>query len=244
MYKVLLVEDDAGLARSVAELLRRYSYDCTVATDFDDVVAEVRAVEPHLVLLDVNLPRYDGFYWCREIRAESRVPIIVISARDASSDQVRGIESGADDYLVKPFDPDVLLAKVAGVLRRSFGELSVPTGEQPLEAAGLSLLFGQQLLRADGQEVSLSLTEARLLKLLLEAHPSAASRAELFVAAWDAEGFVEDNTLNVNIRRLREKLAGIAADARIQVVRGLGYRLVAGGGERDGQGDPAGGGRP
>lgn len=229
MYKVLLVEDDAGLARSVAELLRRYRYDCTVATDFDDVVGEVRAADPHLVLLDVNLPRYDGFYWCREIRAESRVPIVVISARDASSDQVRGIESGADDYLVKPFDPDVLLAKVAGVIRRSFGELAAPSGERPLEAAGLSLLFGQLLLRTNGREIALSLTEARLLKVLLESHPNAASRAELFVAAWDAEGFVEDNTLNVNIRRLREKLAGAGSDAQVQVVRGFGYKLTGGG---------------
>ncbi|WP_103061821.1 response regulator transcription factor [Actinomyces qiguomingii] len=228
MYRVLVVEDDAALARGIIGLLERYQYDCTAASDFADLLHEVERADPDVVLLDVNLPRYDGFYWCRRIREVSKVPIIIVSARDATGDQVRGIESGADDYLTKPFDPELLLAKVGGVIRRAYGELSSTDADDALTVRDLTLLPGRQLAVIGGDEVELSLTETRLLQALLQRYPDAASREQLLVSAWEDAAYVEDNTLTVNIRRLRNRLSGRRAAVELRAVRGYGYRLIVG----------------
>ncbi|WP_218961875.1 response regulator transcription factor [Actinomyces ruminis] len=223
-----MVEDDAALARGIVGLLGRYQYDCTAASDFGNLLREVERVDPDVVLLDVNLPRYDGFYWCRRIREVSKVPIIIVSARDATGDQVRGIESGADDYLTKPFDPELLLAKVGGVIRRAYGELSSTDADDALTARDLTLLPGRQLAVIGGDEVELSFTETKLLQALLHRYPDAASREQLLVSAWEDAAYVEDNTLTVNIRRLRGRLSGRRAAVELRAVRGYGYRLVIG----------------
>lgn len=223
---ILIVEDDSALAGQVADLLGRYRYQCRVADSFDDIDAQARALDPSLVLLDVSLPRYDGFFWCRRIRETSHVPIVMVSARDAASDQVRGMEAGADDYVTKPFDLDVLLAKVQAQMRRNYGELAPATTElESLACDGL--VFFPGLLRAEyqGSTIELTATEASLLGCLMRAYPKTAARGDLYMAAWDGEGFVEPNTLNVNIRRLRDRFSSAGILAQIKVVRTVGYRL-------------------
>ncbi|WP_417118458.1 response regulator [Olsenella phocaeensis] len=136
---ILIVEDDSALAGQVADLLGRYRYQCRVADSFDDIDAQARALDPSLVLLDVSLPRYDGFFWCRRIRETSHVPIVMVSARDAASDQVRGMEAGADDYVTKPFDLDVLLAKVQAQIAATMGSSHLPQrSSSPSLATGSS----------------------------------------------------------------------------------------------------------
>ena len=230
MRPILIVEDDTALARQVSDLLERYRYECRVMESFDDIDIQARAIDPALILLDVNLPRYDGFFWCRRIRASSRVPIVMVSARDAASDQVRGMEAGADDYVTKPFDLDVLLAKVQAQMRRNYGELAPATTElESLACDGL--VFFPGLLRAEyqGSTIELTATEASLLGCLMRAYPKTAARGDLYMAAWDGEGFVEPNTLNVNIRRLRDRFSSAGISAQIKVVRTVGYRLYMGG---------------
>lgn len=231
MRPILIVEDDAALARQVSELLGRYQYECRVATSFDDVDIQVKELSPSLILLDVNLPRYDGFYWCRRIRAFSRAPILMLSARDAVSDQVRGMEAGADDYVTKPFDLDVLLAKLQAQMRRSYGELAPAAPElESVEHEGLVYYPGLLRVDFDGVSVELSAVESNLFGCLMRAYPQAASRGELYMAAWDDEAFVEANTLNVNIRRLRDRFHAAGIPVEVRVVRTVGYRLSIGGG--------------
>lgn len=230
-YKIAIIEDDLMLAGQISQLLSRYGYDCAEMRDFSAIDAHVAADEPDLILLDVNLPRYDGFYWCRTLREQTKVPILIMSARNDTADQVRGMESGADDYITKPFDPDVLLAKVNAVIRRSYGDLRPqPATDGGVEKRGITFWEMQQTVAYGDQRAELSYTEAQLFRELFSAFPDAVSRGELFMQVWDGDTFVEDNTLNVNIRRLREKLAAAGIPLEVRVVRSFGYKLVMEGG--------------
>ncbi|WP_314651866.1 response regulator transcription factor [Slackia exigua] len=226
MQPILIVEDDAALAKQIVDLFERYRYTCRAIDSFDDVDVQVATLDPALVLLDVNLPRYDGFYWCRRIRESSHVPILMVSARDAVSDQVRGMEAGADDYMTKPFDLDVLLAKVQAQMRRNYGELGVSAhGLASVKRDGITFYPGLQRVEWDGRVVELSAVESSLFACLMKAYPETASRSDLYMAAWDDESYVEANTLNVNIRRLRDCFARAGIPVEIKVVRTVGYRL-------------------
>lgn len=226
MQPILIVEDDAALAKQIVDLFERYRYACCAIDSFDDVDVQVATLDPALVLLDVNLPRYDGFYWCRRIRESSHVPILMVSARDAVSDQVRGMEAGADDYMTKPFDLDVLLAKVQAQMRRNYGELGVSAhGLASVKRDGITFYPGLQRVEWDGRVVELSAVESSLFACLMKAYPETASRSDLYMAAWDDESYVEANTLNVNIRRLRDCFARAGIPVEIKVVRTVGYRL-------------------
>lgn len=226
MQPILIVEDDAALAKQIVDLFERYRYACRAIDSFDDVDVQVATLDPALVLLDVNLPRYDGFYWCRRIRESSHVPILMVSARDAVSDQVRGMEAGADDYMTKPFDLDVLLAKVQAQMRRNYGELGASAhGLASVKCDGITFYPGLQRVEWDGRVVELSAVESSLFACLMKAYPETASRSDLYMAAWDDESYVEANTLNVNIRRLRDCFARAGIPVEIKVVRTVGYRL-------------------
>ena len=226
MQPILIVEDDAALAKQIVDLFERYRYACRAIDSFDDVDVQVATLDPALVLLDVNLPRYDGFYWCRRIRESSHVPILMVSARDAVSDQVRGMEAGADDYMTKPFDLDVLLAKVQAQMRRNYGELGVSAhGLASVKRDGITFYPGLQRVEWDGRVVELSAVESSLFACLMKAYPETASRSDLYMAAWDDESYVEANTLNVNIRRLRDCFARAGIPVEIKVARTVGYRL-------------------
>ncbi|MGO0123200.1 response regulator transcription factor [Desulfothermobacter acidiphilus] len=235
MCRLLLVEDDQALARLLEGVLSRYGYQVRVAEGEELASLEevVKRFRPHLLLLDVNLPFYDGFYWVRRLRCFTNIPILFISGRGDPLDQIRGLEQGGDDYLVKPFTPELLVAKVGALLRRAHGELAV--GEKDLRVyGGLTLDMRRQELSYGEVRLWLTPTETRLMARLLEAQGEVVSREELFLAAWDDNQFVDDNTLTVNVGRLRKKLERLGLPRALVTVRGSGYRLaLVPGGEKD-----------
>ncbi|WP_438434329.1 winged helix-turn-helix domain-containing protein [Gorillibacterium sp. sgz500922] len=225
MFTLLLVEDDRKLAAMLQKHLEKYQYRVERVEDFGKVMETFRAVSPHLVLLDVNLPRFDGFYWCRQLRAETTCPILFISAREGHLDQVLALENGADDYLTKPFHYELVTAKVGSHLRRAYGSLSARQEERLVEAAGLRLYPERLLVKGDAGEVELSQKEVLLLLALLERAGRVVSREKLLDLLWEDQHFVDDNTLNVYVTRIRKKLRELGREHSIETVRGSGYRF-------------------
>lgn len=221
--RILIIEDEPKLASILAGHLQRYGYAAVRAERFDDLKNEFLETSADLVLLDVNLPWYDGFYWCRQIRTVSNAPIIFISARAGEMDQVMAIDNGGDDYIVKPFNLDLVTAKVRGALRRAYGEYAATGEESTLGALG----YDARRLQASyaGSSVELSRTEGQLLEALLRAGGRVVRRDTLLAALWDDAEFVDDNTLTVNVNRLRRKLADLGLEDAVRTVRGEGYRL-------------------
>ncbi len=226
MYKVLIIEDDEKLRNLIKEGLTRYNYDVAIVKDYTRIKEEFIKEAPHLVLMDINLPNYDGFFWCREIRSISKVPIIFISARFSDMDQVMAIENGGDDYIVKPFSFDLLMAKIKGVMRRAYGEYAESTSRDVLEVDGLYLYPGQNIVEWNKQKLELSKKEFALAHILLKNLGNIVSREKLLEELWDDMNFVDDNTLSVNIARLRKRLEDIGIYDAIQTKRGQGYCMV------------------
>ncbi len=226
MKRIYLIEDDPKIANLLKEYLERYEYEVFLVEAFDTIMEEFQKISPHLVLLDINLPRFDGFYWCRQIRHVSNCPIIFLSARDSGMDQVMAIENGGDDYITKPFDFDVVQAKIKSIMRRSYGEYANTKQADFIEFAGFHLYLTAMEAQFNEQSVLLTKNEFILLKTLMEQLNQVLSRSNLLEALWDDETFVDDNTLSVNITRLRKKLQDIGIPNSIQTVRGAGYKLV------------------
>ncbi|MBW9157694.1 response regulator transcription factor [Clostridium tagluense] len=226
MYKVLLIEDDSSISELLANHIEKYGIECLVCTDFDNVTEEFIKIDPHLVLMDVNLPKYDGFYWCRKLRQISKCPIIFISARLGDIDQVYAMENGADDYITKPFSFDIVLAKINANLRRVYGDYAKEQQERTLIKGSLIFYFESLIIENDAKKVMLTKKEGTLAAVLIENSPKVLSREKLLAKLWDDESFVEENTLNVNVARLRKKFEEIHAKVEIEAVRGLGYRLI------------------
>jgi len=224
--RILIVEDDPKLAELLKSYMEKYGYEAKAAEDFGRVLQEVAAYEPHLVLLDVNLPKYDGFYWCRQIRTVSNCPIIFISARAGEMDQVMALEYGGDDYIAKPFHYEVVMAKIRSQLRRAYGEYAAPA-ERKTAVEGLTLYPERMELVLEDRRVPLTRNECVLLERLMRCHPRVASREHLLEALWDDQTFVDENTLNVNVNRARKKLQELGIENAIETVRGAGYRLIA-----------------
>ncbi|MFF2857336.1 response regulator transcription factor [Peribacillus sp. NPDC058002] len=227
MYKILLVEDDFKIAGILVNYLKRYGYEVFEVKQLDQVFAEFQEVMPDLVLLDINLPYYDGFHWCRLIRAVSKVPIIFISARTDEMNQVMAIEYGGDDYLTKPFHLEVVLAKIKSVLRRVYGEYAeISSSYQKIkEMDGLTLYTEKAMIEYQDKRVTLTQNELKLLSCLLRQYDNIVSREDLLEALWNDDSFVDDNTLTVNVTRVRRKLEDIGVNHAITTSRGKGYRL-------------------
>lgn len=225
MYKVLVVEDDRKISELIARHLKRYGYEVFETGDFSRIKLEFAADKPDVVLLDINLPFFDGFYWCREIRSISRVPIIFISARGSDMDQVMAIENGGDDYITKPFSYEVLTAKLKGVMRRTYGEYSEVKDSDTFEVGGLYLNAGQNSVEYRGERLELSKKEFQLLHILLKNVGGIVSRDELLEELWDDMDFVDDNTLSVNVARVRKKLEELGITDAIETKRGQGYSI-------------------
>lgn len=226
MYRILIVEDDHSLSELLAHYIMKYGFECHICADFSDVIREFTEFDPHIILLDVNLPRYDGFYWCRKLREASTCPIIFISARNGDADQIRAMDNGADDYVTKPFSADLIVSKINAQLRRVYGEYAKQGKERSLTIGGVTLYYESFILEQGEKQVSLTKKEAVLASFLMEHSPKVISREKLLEKIWDDESFVEENTLNVNVARLRKKLDELEAMIEIEAVRGLGYRLV------------------
>lgn len=228
MYRILIVEDDMKIADKLRSSMMKYDFNVRVVEDFSQVLDTFLETKPDLVLLDVNLPKFDGFYWCRQIRAKSLCPIIFISARDGQMDQVMALENGADDYITKPFDMEIVMAKIRSQLRRAVGAYA--TGreqERTIEYAGILLYPERFMASCQGETVDFTQKETELLAMLMEKAGRVVSRERLLDMMWEDQHFIDDNTLNVYITRVRRKLRELETEARIETVRGAGYRIVA-----------------
>lgn len=224
-YRIMLVEDDHKLARLLAGELERHGYGVVTLHRYDQVKQDFIANKPDLVLLDINLPLFDGFYWCRQIRTISKVPIIFISARAGDLDQVRALENGGDDYITKPFNMELVLAKVSSAFRRAYGEYALGREAEIIQIGGLMLNKTQNRVVHGTSEVELTPKEFRLLWCLAEYSGEIVNREDLLEALWDDVDFVDDNTLTVNVTRVRRRLAELGLPEAIETKRGQGYRL-------------------
>lgn len=226
-YSIYIVEDDRKIAEAIASYLQMYGYRVTLTKDFSRVLSEFLLLRPHLVVLDINLPYQDGFHLCQQIRKISHVPILFLSSRSGEMEQVFGIESGADDYITKPFQLEVLLAKIKALLRRAYGNYRsmLDSAYNIVTIGNLQLDLEKMELSYKGESQSLSKNEGKLLHLLMKNKGKVVLREECLEVLWDDARFVEDNTLTVNIARVRKKLAVWNLDQCIETKRGLGYRL-------------------
>lgn len=225
MHKILIVEDDIDIAQTLKEQLEKYSYQCLIVHDFEKVLNHFQEFQPHLVLMDINLPAFDGYYWSRKIRQVSNCPIMILSARMSDADQVYGIENGADDFITKPFSLEVVLAKINGQIRRIYGEYAANSQARILKLGNTTLNIDTVRLNTVEHEELLTVKELRLCTMLFEAYPNVVTRQQLLSVIWDDETFVEENTLTVNIVRLRKKIEAIHSSLAIITIRGLGYQL-------------------
>lgn len=225
MYKVMIVEDDPKIARHLSDLLQKYGFEANMITQFNNISEEFQSYNPHLVLLDINLPYYDGFYWCRQIRLISTCPVIFISARTGEMDQVMALENGGDDFITKPFHPEVVMAKVRSQIRRAYGEYAFANQERMINQQGLQLYPERLELTYQKQTVLLTKKEAEIIEMLMERYPRVAGREDLLAKLWDDQTFVDENTLNVNITRVRKKLMELGIEDAVETIRGVGYRL-------------------
>lgn len=220
----MLAEDDENLRVQLVQGLGRNGFEVYAAEAFDDLAGYFRGVDPQIAILDVKLPFYDGFYWCREIRRESSIPIVMLSSRDTGMDTIMGLSVGADEYIAKPVELDVLVAKLRAVLRRAYDYRDIPSdlvryGELVLDQSRFVVSRG-------GCEAELSKNEMAVLRALIKAAGRVVSRDSLMTALWSNEIFVDDNTLNVNVARLRTKLRDLGLEDSVQTLKGEGYKLV------------------
>ena len=220
MYRIFIVEDDAVIARAVQDHLTGWGHTVACAQRFDQVLSEFAAFDPHLVILDISLPFFNGYHWCTEIRKVSQVPILFLTSAADSVDVVTAMQLGGDDLLAKPFDLPVLSAKVQAILRRSYDFR--PTARL-LACRGAVLDVSDGTLTVDGQRVELSRNEGRILHMLLEHKGQAVTRDALMVRLWESDSFVDENTLNVNVGRLRRKLEAAGLPDFIRTRKGVGY---------------------
>ncbi|AIQ20051.1 transcriptional regulator [Paenibacillus sp. FSL H7-0357] len=225
MFKIMIVEDDPKIADLLLSAILKYGYDVVRVKDFQQVFEEFQQVKPELVLLDVNLPSYDGYYWCRQIRRISTCPVLFISAREGEMDQIMALENGGDDYITKPFHSGVVLAKIHSHLRRAYGEYAARREEPVIELEGLTLYPERLELQLGQAMVTLTKKESDIIESLMERYPRVASREALLEKLWDPQAFVDENTLNVNITRVRKKFQELGIEEAVLTVRGSGYKL-------------------
>ena len=220
MYRIFLVEDDPVIAQTVQRHLESWGWQVRAATDFADVMAGFRAFDPQLVLLDVGLPVYNGFHWCGEIRKISRVPVIFLSSASDNMNIVMAMHMGGDDFIPKPFDLNVLTAKVQALLRRTY---EFVREQRTLDLGGGALRLDEGVFVRGDQRLELSRNEFRILEMLLENRGRTVTRDALMERLWSTDSFVDENTLSVNVNRLRKKLETAGLVDAIRTRKGEGY---------------------
>ena len=222
--KILLIEDDQSIFEIVQQRLQQWGFTVKGVKDFQAVMDDYRTFAPNLVVIDIQLPAYDGFHWCREIRAESNVPILFLSSRDHPMDMVMAMQMGADDFVQKPFHMDVLIAKIQAILRRTYDYKEQVNAT--IEWQGAIIDYDRALVSYKGMQVELTKNELFILKALLTSAGQIVSRDEMMRKLWDDDRFVNDNTLTVNVNRLRQRLEDIGLVDVIVTKKGLGYMAV------------------
>lgn len=203
MYKLMIIEDDRGISEAIRVQASMWEMEVHCVENFRMVMKEFSEFEPHIVLLDISLPFFDGYYWCSEIRKVSRVPVIFISSASDNMNMIMAMNMGADDFIAKPFDMSVLMAKVKAMLRRTY---DFTTSLSVIEHRGALLNIGDNTLTYNGERINLSKNEFRILHILLENKGKVVSRERLMEQLWETDSFIDENTLSVNVGRLRKKL--------------------------------------
>ena len=222
MYRILIVEDDEIIARSIQEHLQAWNYEVYRIQDFSQVMAEFAVVQPQLVLMDITLPFFNGYHWCSEIRKVSQVPVVFLSSASDNMNIVMAVNMGADDFIAKPFDMNVLTVKIQALLRRSYdfaGTSSI------LEHKGVMLNITEATLTYQEEKIELTKNDLKILQVLMENKEKVVSRDTLMTKLWESDDYVDENTLSVNVNRLRKKLESIGIEEFIITKKGIGYRL-------------------
>ncbi|HBG37667.1 MAG TPA: DNA-binding response regulator [Clostridiaceae bacterium] len=222
MYKILIVEDDMVIAESVKNSLCQWNYETEYITDFKDVTAQFVKFDPHLVLLDISLPFFNGYHWCSEIRKISSVPIIFISSMSDNMNAIMAVNMGGDDFIAKPFDLNILVAKVQALLRRTYsfgGKMDI------IEHKGIVLNLKSAMLEYENKKIELSKNEFKILQILFENIGKAISREDIMTRLWESDSYIDDNTLTVNVTRLRKKLADEGIYDLVKTKKGMGYMV-------------------
>lgn len=222
MYRIFLVEDDETIARLIKKHLEKWEYEVSTVQDFGNVLGEFAACDPQLVLLDIRLPFYNGYHWCTQIRQVSKLPIIFLSSVSDNMNIVMAMNMGADDFIPKPFDLEVLTAKVQALLRRSY---DFAGSSSMLEHKGMLLNLSDATLLYQEQKVELTKNELKILQTLIENKTQVVTRETLMTRLWESDMYVDENTLSVNVNRLRKKLTSIGLEDSILTKKGIGYQI-------------------
>ena len=224
LFKLLLIEDDVSLFDEIQDRLSQWSFDVAGIHDFSHVMEEFISVKPDLVIIDIQLPKFDGFHWCRMIRSHSNVPIIFLSSRDHPTDMVMSMQMGADDFIQKPFHFEVLIAKIQAILRRTYNYNTEPVSLRTW--CGAALDFESNTISNEAGSIELTKNESFILQLLIDQKNKIVSRDELMNRLWDDKRFISDNTLTVNVNRLRKRLDELELGQYIQTKVGQGYMAL------------------
>lgn len=222
MYKIFIVEDDTVIAGEMSRRIETWDFETTIVKNFEDVLSEFADYGPHLVLMDVSLPFFNGYYWCSEIRKISKVPIIFVSSASDNMNIVMAVNMGGDDFIAKPFGMEVLTAKIQALLRRTY---NFPAPSRLLECSGAVLNLSDATFNYDGEKAELTKNEFRILQLLIENKGHIVSRETIIAELWESDSFVDENTLTVNITRLRRKLEALGLADFITTKKGIGYMV-------------------
>ena len=222
MNKAFIIEDDVKINEQLGGFLKRYGYEVATSFDFENIVDIALEENPKIILLDINLPVFDGYYICKEIRKQSNVPIIVVTSRDTEMDELISMNLGADDFITKPYNAAILLARIESIIRRVYGNNSM----EIYEYNGLRYNLSTSEMEYEGNKSDLTKNESRILYTLIKNKGKIVSRSELMKYLWQNDEFVDDNTLTVNINRLRKKMEEIGANNMLTTKRGQGYILV------------------
>lgn len=220
--KIFIIEDEEKIRLELSTFLNRYGYETSYSDDFENIVEIALKEKPHIILLDINLPYYDGYYICREIRKASNVPIIVVTSRNSEIDELMSMNLGADDFITKPYNTQILLARISSIIRRAYQNIE----SEVFEFRRLKYNMSTSEMEFDDKKIELTKNESRILATLIRNKEKIVSRNELMKALWQSDEFVDDNTLTVNINRLRKKLEEIGAKDYLQTKRGQGYILI------------------
>ena len=222
MYRLLIIEDDKGIAEAIKTQAEMWDIQVHYVQNFRNVMTEFAEFDPHIILLDISLPFFNGYHWCSEIRKVSKVPIIFISSASDNMNMVMAMNMGADDFIAKPFDQSVLIAKLQAMLRRTY---DFGASQPVLEHRGALLNIGYSTLTYKDEKIQLSKNEFRILTILLKSKGKVVSREKLMEALWKTDCFVDENTLSVNVNRLRRRLAAAGLEDFITTKFGVGYLI-------------------
>ncbi|BBF44699.1 two-component response regulator BceR [Lachnospiraceae bacterium KM106-2] len=221
MESIFIVEDDVKIRKELCNFLEKYNYQCIVSDDFENIVDHILESKANLILLDINLPYYDGYHICRELRKQMETPIIIVTSRDSELDELMSLNLGADDFITKPYNTQILLAHIASVLKRAGHVVS----SDKIQCKELELNLSKGVVSSTKGEISLTKNELQILKILMSNQGKIVSRDEIMQELWESDEFVDDNTLTVNINRLRKKLETLTEANYIVTKRGLGYMI-------------------